>query len=189
MLNLLEIPQKSDSPVEPWDPASEALFREARRRERRRRIRRIGVALASFAVVGTAVGVGINAVGSSATKHADAHPILTGSSPKVLTCSGSSAVRPTTLVVSCADANTSLQSTHWSTWGAGGASGTTTFSINLCTPYCAASPISHFPNSAVTLSAPVSSRHGTYFSHLVVNYGQGAARKTFSFAWTPGVSR
>ncbi|MBW4030763.1 MAG: hypothetical protein HIU57_08880 [Acidobacteria bacterium] len=189
MFSLLDVRQKSEYEKGPWDPTIEVLFREARRRERQRRIRRTFAVLAGLAIVCAAIGFGVNSAGSSATKPNATPSAFVGASAKVLTCSGAPVVRPRTLIVSCADANTSLESTRWSTWGAGGASGTTTFAINLCTPYCAASPISYFPHSSVALSAPISSRHGTYFSHLVVRYTQGSARKTFSFSWTPGVSR
>jgi hypothetical protein len=189
MFSLLDVPQKTEYEKGPWDPTIEVLFREARRRQRQRRIRRTLGVLAGLAIVCAAIGFAVNSAGSSATKPNATPSALVGTGAKVLTCSGASVVRPRTLVVSCADANTSLQSTRWSTWGAGGASGTTTFAINLCTPYCAASPMSYFPHSAVTLSAPITTRHGTYFSRLEVRYSQGSTRKTFSFAWTPGVSR
>ena len=189
MTSVLDVPRDTQEETGPWDPAIEVLFREARRRERRRRIRRASSLLAAVAIVAAAMGFGVNSAGSSSSKSHSSPSALAGDSAKVLTCSGAPVVRPRTLVVSCADANTVLQSTHWSTWGAGGATGTTTFAINLCIPYCAASPISHFANSAVTLSAPRSSRHGTYFSRLVVRYVQGGVAKTFSFSWGPGASR
>ncbi len=189
MFSSLDVTQMPGSEQGLGTPAIEVLFREARRRQRQRRIRRTLAGLASFALVGAAVGVAVGSAGSSATKSNATPSAFAGTGAKVLTCSGASVVRPRTLVVSCADANTSLQSIHWATWGAGGASGTTTFAINLCTPYCAASPMSYFPHSSVTLSAPVASRAGTYFSRLEVRYTQGSTVKTFRFAWTPGVSR
>ena len=189
MASLLDVPQVSGFEKSPWDPTIEVLFREARRRERRRRIRSTMTVLAGLAVTFAAMGFGVNSAGSSAVKPNATPPVVVGSSATVLTCSGAAVVRPRTLIVACADANTSLQSTHWSTWGSAGASGTTTFAMNLCTPYCAASPLSHFPHSSVTLSAPISSRHGTYFSSLVVRYRQGSTWKTFTFAWPAGVTR
>ena len=188
MTSLLDVPEISENTKEPWDHGVEMLFREARRRERRRRTRRAFSFLAVVAVTVAAMGVGVNSVGSSPTVSPTAPSIATANQSGVLTCSGSSVVRPRRLVVSCADANTLLTSTNWSSWTTARATGTTTFAINLCTPYCAASPISHFPHSSVVLSAPVSSRRGTHFSRLVVRYTQGSATKTFSFSWA-GVTR
>jgi hypothetical protein len=87
------------------------------------------------------------------------------------------------LVVSCADANTLLTSTRWSTWNATGATGTTTFGMNLCMPYCAASPISYFPRSTVRLYAPEKTAHGYFFSQLAVTYEVANKAKTFDFSW------
>jgi hypothetical protein len=59
----------------------------------------------------------------------------------------------------------------------------TSFALNLCTPYCAASPISYFPHSSVTLSAPVKTRHGRLFSKLVVRYIHRGKATSFIFSW------
>ena len=189
MTSLPVVPKESDHETSPWDPTIELLFREARRRERQRRIRRTFAVLASVAVTLAATIFGVNSAGSSAMKPHGTPSIVTVNAVKLLTCSGAPVVRPQTLIVSCADANTSLQSTHWSSWSTSGATGTTTFVMNLCTPYCAASPLSYFPHSSVSLSAPMASRHGTYFSRLVVRYTQGSTLKTFAFTWRDGVSR
>ena len=189
MISLLDVPRETQCEKGPWPSTIEVLFREARRRARRRRIRRSVAAVASLAIVGAAMVVGVSSAGSSSTKPSGTPSVLAGASAKVLTCSGASVVRPRSLIVTCADANTSLQATKWSTWGAAGATGTTTFALNLCTPYCAASPVSYFPRSSVSLSAPIATRHGNYFSRLVVHYLQGSTPKVFTFSWSPGASR
>ena len=104
--------------------------------------------------------------------------------PKILTCTNTTVSRPSNFVISCADAGAALTKTHWSTWNAMGATGTTTFALNLCTPYCAASPISHFVGSTVRLSAPVTTKRGRLFSKLVVRYIEHGKAHTFSFSWT-----
>ena len=75
---------------------------------------------------------------------------LKASPVKILACTGTTLSRPRNFVISCADANAALTQTHWSTWSANRATGTTRFALNLCTPYCAASPMSYFPHSTVT---------------------------------------
>ena len=118
-----------------------------------------------------------------------ATPASAGASPvkspavKILACSGAMLVRPSNFVISCADANAALTKTHWTTWNSRGATGTTRFALNLCNPYCAASPISYFPKSTVRLSAPVMTKHGRLFSKLVVRYIYRGKAKTFGFSW------
>lgn len=152
-------------------------------RERRRRLRRWGSVLLIAGIVSVAMIVGVRNAGSSLPSSAAPSSALSNTRVGVVTCSGSSIVRPRTLVVSCADANTILTSTQWTTWNANGATGTTTFGMNLCTPYCAASPISYFPRSSVRLYASATSPHGAFFSELVVRYNVGNKVKTFDFSW------
>ncbi|MBW4079250.1 MAG: hypothetical protein HIU84_12225, partial [Acidobacteria bacterium] len=108
---------------------------------------------------------------------------LKAPSVKILACTGTTVSRPRNFVISCADANAALTETHWSTWRANSATGTTRFALNLCTPYCAASPMSYFPHSSVALSAPVKTRHGRLFSKLVVRYIHRGKATSFSFSW------
>ena len=114
---------------------------------------------------------------SSGASNVKASPV------KILACTGTTVSRPRNFVISCADANAALTETHWSTWSANRATGTTRFALNLCTPYCAASPMSYFPHSSVTLSAPVTTRHGRLYSKLVVRYIHRGRTTSFSFSW------
>ena len=114
---------------------------------------------------------------SSGASNVKASPV------KILACTGTTVSRPRDFVISCADANAALTETHWSTWSANRATGTTRFALNLCTPYCAASPMSYFPKSTVRLSAPVTTRHGRLFSKLVVRYIYRGKATSFNFSW------
>ena len=105
------------------------------------------------------------------------------SAAKILTCTGTTVSRPSNFVITCADANAALTKTHWSTWNADSAKGTTRFALNLCKPYCAASKMSFFPNSTVRLSDPVMAKHGRLFSKLVVRYIYRGKADSFSFSW------
>ena len=116
-------------------------------------------------------------------------PVSAGATPakspavKILTCDGATLAKPSNFVISCADANAALTNTHWTTWNSRGATGITRFALNLCNPYCAASPISYFLKSTVRLSAPVMTKHGRLFSKLVVRYIYRGKAKAFSFSW------
>ena len=101
--------------------------------------------------------------------------------PRVLDCAGAPLLRPQgTLVLSCADANSEIKSTHWSAWSASGAAGTTDFGLNLCTPSCVASRIRFFPNSSVRLSRPVTTSKGRLFSRAVISYTLNGKRRSFT---------
>jgi hypothetical protein len=162
----------------------EMLFKEAKLRERRRRLAWLGVALVVVAAGAVTFGVRSNALGS-APKVSGAITVSVAkvATPKILTCSGTAAFKPSSFIISCADAGARLTRTHWSTWTASGATGVTRFALNLCRPYCAASPISYFPGSIVRLSAPESTKHGTFFSMLVVTYKLHGKVTKFALSW------
>ena len=163
--------------------AAELLFREARRRQRRRRL--IWAACFAFIVVMIAMGAyGEHqaSLTSHSTHHIRAVPVV-DRSIGLLGCTGKSVVEPKSFVISCADGNAMLTKTRWSAWTSSGAKGTTTFAINLCNPYCAASRTSFFPNSLVTVSGPVSTKHGVLFSSLVVTYRINHKLATFPMSW------
>lgn len=178
-------PESVPTPLEPSEnPAIEVLFKEARRRERRRRLRWLGAVLASFALVGVVIGATAGAFGSTPSSSGAASSALsTPKSAGILTCLGTYVTEPTSFIITCADANIELTRTHWSSWTSTGARGTTRFAMNLCTPYCAASPLSYFPNSKVDLSAPVKTKEGSLFSLMVVHYSLHARAKTYRFSW------
>jgi hypothetical protein len=100
--------------------------------------------------------------------------------PRILTCAGKPLLRPSSLVVlSCADANSELRTTHWLSWGRRSATGTTTFGLNLCEPNCASSRLEYFPNSRVRLSEPVNTKSGRLFTRATITYDVHGLTKTF----------
>jgi hypothetical protein len=136
---------------------------------------RTRLALTSLTVI-LAVAYGLGTVPMIASA-------ATSPSVKLLSCTNSTVVKPRQFVITCADANTLLTKTHWTSWTTTGAVGTTRFGMNLCTPDCAASPISYFSNSTVHLSKPVATKQGRLFSSLVVRYKQNGKSKVYSFSW------
>lgn len=101
--------------------------------------------------------------------------------PKLRSCAGKALLRPAgTVVLSCADGNSELKGTHWRSWGAGEAVGSTDFGVNLCTPTCVTSRMRFFPAATVRLLDPVRSGGGLFFSKAVITYSVGGHTKTFA---------
>jgi hypothetical protein len=166
----------------PDEPSAQMLLREAKRRERRRRLTWAALVIVMAVLAGTVTqlvrtGAAPRPLGTSAVS---SH---VSSSAAVVTCAGATRVRPVSLVITCADANVALTATKWTSWNANEAVGTTRFAMNLCVPYCAASPISYFANARVRLYAPVSTSHGRLFSAMVVHYTLKGHAKVFHFSW------
>jgi hypothetical protein len=120
--------------------------------------------------------LGVLAVAVLATVASASSPL-----PRLLSCSGKPLLRPTGLVVlSCADANSEIRATHWTSWGGTSAVGTTDFGLNLCTPTCAASTITFFPHSLVRLTGVTTTKQGLRFSRAAITYVLRGKRKTFT---------
>ena len=160
----------------------ELLFREAKQRARRRKLRWFGLVLAVALTAGVVAGVTYGAGGSTARGHGSVPPLAL-TSAKVLTCRGTDVVRPRNYIITCADAYTQLTNTHWTTWTSKSATGTTTFAMNLCKPYCAASKMTFYPRSTVSFTSPVTTKHGSLFSLLTVRYQSGGRPRVFHFSY------
>lgn len=59
------------------------------------------------------------------------------SSVSIFDCSHTSLVAPSSLVLTCADANTQVKDLQWNSWGNATATATGTATWNDCTPDCA----------------------------------------------------
>jgi hypothetical protein len=177
-------------PHEPLNPPTEStstdtlelLFKEAKQRARRRKLRWMAVVMAMVLTAGVVAGVTYGAGGSTARGHGSVPPLAL-TSAKVLTCQGTDVVRPRNYIITCADAYTQLTKTHWTTWTSKSATGTTTFAMNLCKPYCAASKMTFYPHSAVSFTSPVATKHGSLFSLLTVRYESGGRPHVFHFSY------
>jgi hypothetical protein len=101
--------------------------------------------------------------------------------PKLLSCAGTALVRPSaTVVLSCADGNSELKATHWRSWGAREAVGSTDFGVNLCTPTCVASRMRFFADSTVRLIDPKHTTKGLLFTEAVITYTLDGSKRTFT---------
>lgn len=166
-----------------------ALFKEAKLRARRRRMVWGSGAIVALVVVGVGIAGGFGAFSGSPSRTATRHSASSGPRAVVtghtglVSCSGAAVFAPKTFIISCADANSELKATHWTSWTGSRARGTTTFGLNLCDPYCAASRISFFPGSKVALLDPVTTSKGPRFSKLVVSYLLHGKATTFTMSW------
>jgi hypothetical protein len=73
-------------------------------------------------------------------------------------------VRPTSMIVACADANFYFTGMRWKSWGRTSATGTATAHANDCTPYCAAGHF-HTYRVQVTLTKPRACKGRAVFVH------------------------
>jgi hypothetical protein len=71
----------------------------------------------------------------------------------VVDCSGQRQTRPSSFILTCADANDALTALHWASWAAGQAFGTGTETVNACTPDCADGKLVAYP-ALITLWRP-----------------------------------
>jgi hypothetical protein len=171
------------APSEVTSGPLELLFKEAKQRARRRRLRWIGLAMAAVLTAGVVAGVAYGAGGPGSHGSASVPPLAVSTNAKVLTCQGTEVARPRNYIITCADAYTQLTNTHWTRWTSKGAVGTTTFAMNLCKPYCAASKMTYYPNSAVSFTSPVTTKRGSLFSLLTVRYQSGGHPRVFHFSY------
>jgi len=66
-------------------------------------------------------------------------------SPVVVDCSGQRQTRPSSFILTCADANDALTALRWVSWAASQAFGTGTETVNTCTPDCADGTFVSYP--------------------------------------------
>lgn len=82
----------------------------------------------------------------------------TKSAAAIVDCGSKPQVRPTTLVIACADANRYISNIGWSNWGKATSAGHGFLYWNDCAPTCVAG---HFRHRPVVFSATsLKSRHG-----------------------------
>jgi hypothetical protein len=72
------------------------------------------------------------------------------SSVSIFDCTTKSSSAPSSIVLTCADANTVVKDLHWTNWGSATATATGVGSWNTCTPDCAGGT---WKSAAVTIRA------------------------------------
>lgn len=89
--------------------------------------------------------------------------------PRVLTCAGTTVIRPARYVLACADANTYFVDITWTSWGAASAAARATFVQNNCAPTCAEGKFVSYP-ATLSLSVPKTTKYGRLFSVIHYRY-------------------
>jgi hypothetical protein len=134
-------------------------------------MKRVAVLIAILLAV---VATGCASAPTSATDSA----LITHSAPAasgktvVVNCLFKQQTRPSSFVLTCADANDVLVDLHWVSWSSGAAFATGTEQINDCTPDCAAGKFISYP-VLVNLwrSEPLPGHRGTsYFTRATRVY-------------------
>ena len=99
------------------------------------------------ALIAVLLAVGAVGCASAPTRATDAALIQRASTAKtvVINCQFKPQVRPSAMILTCADANDVLTGLHWVSWGTGAAFATGIEQINDCTPYCAAGKFINYP--------------------------------------------
>jgi hypothetical protein len=99
------------------------------------------------ALIAVLLAVGAVGCASAPTRATDAALIQRASPAKtvVVNCQFKPHVRPSAMILTCADANDVLTGLHWVSWGTGAAFATGIEQINDCTPYCAAGKFINYP--------------------------------------------
>ncbi len=129
------------------------------------------VALTLVFVTVTLVSIG---AASAATRLSETKVV-----PRVLACSGKAEVEPSSYTVFCGDGNGVLLKIGWTSWTPTSARARATYSVNDCTPDCAAGKFRSYP-ATVTLSVPKHTKYGVLFSLLKVVYTNADKRHSFT---------
>ena len=127
---------------------------------------------------GTAAGRGSGTASSPAVSpqsHASpsATPVAPAPVPRVVAdCSKAPEtlrVRPTGIVIACADGGLGFEKLTWARWGTSGATGQGELYENQCQPDCAEGKFATYP-VLVALSRVKTSPQGAYFSEVTVTW-------------------
>ncbi|MFC7751715.1 hypothetical protein [Tsukamurella soli] len=86
---------------------------------------------------------------------------------------GQELLRPTRLVLTCADAGSVVVGITWSFWNTEAAVGHGTWIRNPCQPYCAVDPQSTWPGTSVRVA--LSDKQGNEFEDMVLSDASGHA--------------
>jgi hypothetical protein len=108
---------------------------------------------AALAAILLAAGILAGCASARSGATAPASPAVTQRSTVVVDCSGQRQTRPSSFILTCADANDALTALHWVSWAASQAFGTGTEKVNACTPDCADGKFASYP-ALITLWRP-----------------------------------
>ena len=110
-------------------------------------------------------------------------PVSAGAaaSTRLLTCTGKLTSKPSTYLLSCADANAGWTGMTWTAWTTSSAVGHGILHQNDCTPNCVSGKFINY-RAAVTLSGVIATKkYGELFSKATFHYTAGGKAKIERF--------
>jgi hypothetical protein len=112
---------------------------------------------------------------------AGATPAGAATSTRVLTCSEKLTTKPSTYLLSCADANAGWTRVTWAQWSSTSAIGRGILRQNDCTPNCVSGKFIDY-RATVTLSHVIDTKkYGDLFSKATFRYSVGGTTKVETF--------
>ena len=139
-------------------------------------------AFGGLAVVGLIAGGAISIVAPATA--ASSAPTTSATTNYIVNCAGKTVTKPTSIVITCADAGVSINKIKWSSWDLNAAKGTGILSWNTCLPKtCVAGVTVKYP-VAITLGGVASAPNLNVFSKVDVAFPKGgpASLETGSYA-------
>ena len=139
-------------------------------------------AFGGLAVVGLIAGGAISIVAPA--NAASSAPTTSATTNYIVNCAGKTVTKPTSIVITCADAGVSINKIKWSSWDLNAAKGTGILSWNTCLPKtCVAGVTVKYP-VAITLGGVASAPNLNVFSKVDVAFPKGgpASLETGSYA-------
>lgn len=127
------------------------------------------------AVLGTAFLIApIAAIGGVASSSA-------ATPTHVLTCAGKVTSKPSTYLLSCADAGAGWNAVTWSAWNASSATGHGILRQNNCTPDCVAGKFINYRTTVDLSHVVTTKKYGELFARAVFHYSVNGKAKTEVF--------
>jgi hypothetical protein len=99
----------------------------------------------------------------------------------VLTCADKPTAKPSSYILSCADANAAWTGITWSAWSATSASGHGFLHQNECIPNCASGKFVNYRASLTLSKAVASKKYGELFSIATFHYRASGKAKSETF--------
>ena len=131
--------------------------------------------------IGRMAAVALLSIGMSAGALTVASPASAASRTSVNNC-GQLEVKPTDLVLACADANSMLTDLRWTGWSNGRAKGVGTYEVNDCQPTCVAGKTRSYA-VRVKLDQPKVQEGKRVFTRVVVAYVKASPSGRRYGAW------
>jgi hypothetical protein len=110
-----------------------------------------------------------------------ATPAGAATSTRVLTCSEKPATKPSTYVLSCADAGAGWEGVSWSRWNSTSAVGRGILRQNDCTPDCVSGKFINYRATVTLFHVIDTKRYGDLFSKAVFRYSVNGRSTVESF--------